>query len=616
VSLAIVMGTVLAFYLWTAATSVGPNLADRPATSSSLGSTSSPIDPSNKLVEAFLHGRLNVDVPLPRGLRPDGRRTGALYITGDQHDLSFHDGKLYTYWGPAPVLVLLLPAHVLGLGYLSQALAVLIFAAIAFLLSVALLGVLVRRLVPRTPHWAFLVGVVVVGTGNLAPYLLRRPEVYELASVSALCFGVAAVLCFTRALFRDEVRSFELALGSLCAGLALGSRPPLGVVGAIGVAVVLWRLFAGPRPSAARVLQLSAALMLPFLACAVAYGAYNQARFGSVFDFGDRHQLHAATRFGPPSSSEYVLPGLWWYALALPRLRLQFPYLWAPPGPWPGIGISHGYQQLDPTAGVLPTVPLLAALALVPWGWRRYVGHLRLMLVGLAVVGTVLLLFLAHSFGTATMRYELDFRTWLIVAALLAWLAAISQARSRGLRRALVSVGAVLATWGVIASVALSIVGEKDRFLQLHPAAYGSLARFFSPLPTAVAELRGHPLIAAVGATPNLAPWGYNRISLDGVGFSVGISPATLQVIAPHTGVFRLHARLSRVSSVPRSIRLRVGVSANRTGQFGPPTGAVAFPVLLKLGMNEVRVEVAYSASSLTDEQQGGLVQLSDVRIR
>lgn len=620
-SLAALVAALLAFYAWTAATSVGPNLADRPATSNSLGATDKPIDPSNELAHAILHGRFDLGLPVPPGLRrakdihdPAGRG----YLSSDYLDLSYYRGRFYTYWGPAPVVLLFVPAHLLGFGYVSQALGVLLFSALALLLGVALLWVLTRRFFPALPHWAFLVGVAALGTGDLLPYLLSRPEVYELAIASALCFATAALLCFVCGLLRER-RSLPLvALGSLFAGLAFASRVPIAIVLVVGAVLIAWPWVRTARPSRSEAARTALALLGPFAACFAAYAAYNAARFGSPLDFGNSHQLQVASVAGQSTTSaQNVPPGLWYYLLAPPRLRLQFPYLWLPPGPGAPVPTPAHYGPVEPTAGLLPTLPFVLALVLAPYALRRRPAELKVVVAAFTAVAAVLVVFLASLFASATMRYEVDYRTLLLVPALLVWFAVLGAARRRRRRRAVAAAGVVLALWGIAASMLVTLTGEKGRLAQLHPGTLASLASFFSPLPTAAAQVAGHPMIAAVDGTTDVPPFAYDRLSLDGMNLDVGGQAVILQVVSPSTRVYRLRTVAARDPGIPVTARLRIGVSANRTGQFAPPTpGPKVFPIQLEQGLNDVRVEVDYDARQLAPAPDQGLVSLADIRIR
>src|SRR3954447_11900744 len=114
-------------------------------------------EPYPRLANAFLHGRLSLDVRVPPGLLklrdpydPDQNaryRNCCGFKPDSLHDLSLHDGKVYPYWGPVPA-VAFMPFELFG-GHLEQAWAVFGFSVAALLLSLAVLGELLALVAAR-----------------------------------------------------------------------------------------------------------------------------------------------------------------------------------------------------------------------------------------------------------------------------------------------------------------------------------------------------------------------------------------------------------------------------------------------------------------------------------
>src|SRR3954463_12938507 len=222
--LAVVAGLVVGLYAWTALTS-----ESAPA---------SRVDPYNRLAEAFQRGHLALSVrPDPGLLRlsdPYDPDQNGYYLLPDPryvHDLSLYHGRLYAYWGPTPVLVLFLPARLLGADYVPLSGAGPIFAVIAFAAAAALLVVLTRRFLPATPNWMLLAGVALVGLGNFSLFNLRRPAVYEASITAGLAFACVGLLLLGLALLGARRKLVLFAASSACLGFAFGARPTLIVLG-------------------------------------------------------------------------------------------------------------------------------------------------------------------------------------------------------------------------------------------------------------------------------------------------------------------------------------------------------------------------------------------------
>lgn len=135
----LVLLLALAFYLWTADTSVPFNFDTTNA------------DDYNLLTTAFLHFHTFMPVAVPPGLlhlhNPYDPALNAPYQTGVIHDLLFYHGHFYSSWGPTPVFALFLPFRLTG-HQMSQSFAVVVFSFIGLVCSVKLMHVLIRRFVP------------------------------------------------------------------------------------------------------------------------------------------------------------------------------------------------------------------------------------------------------------------------------------------------------------------------------------------------------------------------------------------------------------------------------------------------------------------------------------
>jgi hypothetical protein len=585
-ALAALLLATLAFYVWTA------------ATSGDMGLYHGRIDPYNAMATAFVHGHLDLPLHVPRQLLalpdPYSPQARGPYVTSDLSDLSLFHGKLYAYWGPAPALLLFVPFRALGLGDLPPGVAVIVLAFGGLLASVALLRFLVGRFLPRTPRWAQLVAVAVLATCNAAPWLLRRPAQYEVAISGAYCFTWLALLLVLTGGLRDRPSRWRLALGSLCVGIALASRPPLALTIVVPAALlaVWWRRDrTGPRRSLA---PLAVAALGPFVLVGIALAVYNHARFGSFTDFGQRWQLAGSDQTKKAFFDPAYLPaGLWDYLVAPARLRVAFPFFYLPPPPRPPFPYPAGYENVEPTSGMLANLPFLWLLLAAPFGLRGRPAALRAVVWGGVAIAAALVVFLAMVLWSTTNRYEMDFATFLLIPSALAWFAALGRARRRRARRVLQTAGVVLASAAMVVAVAVSFVGEKGLLQNLHPGTFAALQRFFGPVSTAMASIAGHPIIASANGDATLGPWRYDRLGVSGADFDPGPGPTIIQVVSPRREVIRLSAQL--VSGgvarrlIPTITAPGVGSAVGRTVDGGMQR----FDLPVHQGLNDLVMTVA-----------------------
>ena len=593
-ALCIVFVLAALFYLWTA------------GTTSPLALDGADGDPYNRLADAFLHRHLSVGYAPAELLRlPDPYdpvQNAPFRAAYGIHDLALYDGRLYETWGPAPVLVLLVPLRLLGFAP-SSSLTTAMFAIAGLGFALATLRVVLRQ-IGGVPVWMCVLAALALACSTAVPFILRRPAVYEEAIAAGYCFAAAGIWLVASTLVDRAASVWRLALMSLSFGLAAGSRP---VLGALALALVpVYRCLRGAVPPR----RLLAALLGPIGLCGAALLAYNAARFGHPLEVGQSYVLAGynprTVRYADPG---YVAPGLWFYLLSPPRPTTLFPFivLTPPPISYPG-GVPAGYTGLEITGGLLPMTPILLLIAALPWIWRQRsapLGPLPLALVVLIVAGVAGLLFLSFEFFGTTQRYEVDFAPLFLIAAIAAWLA-LSDA-ARGARRRLVRVGgAILIVWGCITGLAISFTGYYNGLAASHPGTWHFLEDLGSPVSTAIAIVAGRPVLADV-SSPNLVQVSavrYTSLGAGVTGFSLGAADqATLTIVSPDSRRAALVVTAMRGPAIGRHASLEVVLRgpgreshayAIRAARTDVP---LRLPVQLGRGLNRIVLSPLASAS-------------------
>jgi hypothetical protein len=574
------------FYGWTAWTSSVPHSGRAQA------------DPYNRLTDAFLDGRLDLAPGPPPGLlalpNPYDPVANAAFRTPDVNDLSLRDGRLYAYWGPTPALTLFLPYRALGAGDLPPAIAALVFALVGLAAAVALLVTLQRRFLPATAGWQLALGAVALALCSVVPYVLRRPQVYETAILSGYCFVWLALLLLARLAVAERGGLGALAGASLCAGLAFASRPTAGVaVVALAAAavVVLRRREAAGRGR--RVAVLGAALG-PWALCVAALAAYNAARFGSPTEFGIRYQLGSQDFHSREFYAlRYLGPGLWHYLVAAPLPRVEFPFAWLNPTRSDPFGVPD-YDGLERIAGTFVVAPAVLLLALAPWALRGAAPALRRIVAAAAAAPAVIVLFLALLFWGCLMRYEADYTSFLLTGALLTWFAATRRAAPGRGRVAVKATGATLIVFGALVGVAISLVGEDDRYRFEHPGTWASMQRLTAPLATGAAAIAGHPILSSIDGEAVASPQRYGQLGVQGYTMEIGATPRRLGAVSGSRETASLRVRLVRGPAIPQAQPLAFVVRS--AGGFAASAQVDGrrhdIPVVLGRGRNDLHVAV------------------------
>ncbi len=569
----------------------------------------------NQLATGFLHGHLYLPTQPPRGLvalsNPYNPLLNAPYqgLNGVHHDLSYYHGHFYLSWGPTPVVTLYAPWSLLHLPQLQAYLAVCLYGIIGLGFALALWSFLVTTYLTKARLWRVTLGGIALALGSVVPFLLRRPDVYEVAVASGYCFAMASLYLLATGFLGGRLGMLRLACGSACAGLAMGGRPDLAL---LGIPVVFVTLGLMKRDRLRRWddrLVSFAVVTGPFACIVLLLLAYNYARFNSVFEFGQRYALA-----GIDQSRESLLsfsligPGLLHYLFQPIRLSFAFPFVALTPS-WPnpdGHVVNLANIQVELLGGILVTTPILLFLFAAPWALRRFPqAEFRHVVYVLVATGGGVLLSLAMAIGI-TMRYEVDFSTILLLAGLLIWLV-LSQHNTIG--RPIAIIGAALLVYASVVGLAISVTGYYDWLRTGSPSTYNALEDATSWFPTVLTMFTGHPDIVRIIVAE--APYPQ---SLGSTGtLDPGRSPFWLvqhndevDIVAPSNRSYDLDMHVTAISGIaePKSVALVMRFDGDRVVYPLPKDRTWTVPVHLERGLDRVLLAVSFKGS-LPSASQG-----------
>lgn len=600
----LLLGLTLAFYLWTATSSGNPIRFDLDQP-----------DAYNRLTDGFLEGRLSLVEAPPKGLtelpNPFDPVANAQYRTGANiHDLSLYEDKLYLYWGPAPALTTFLPWRVVPFaGDLQENLVVVIYAFGTVLASVLLLRFLVARWIPGAPRWGVLLATLALALSNVAPFLLRRPTVYEVALAAGACFLMLGLFLLARGLLGERRRPALAAAGSASVGLAVASRP-VHVLAGGALLLIAWFVARGCEGWGPR-LRAAAPVLVPFGAVVLLLLAYNVARFGSPGEFGQSYQLAgvdvtARKGFQP----QYIAPGLYFLVFAPVRWSLAFPFAHLPPPPGYPFTLPAGYDGIEITGGILWTTPiLLVGLVCGILARRNMAPALRRSLLGAVVLACALAFLSAFTLWGTTMRYQMDFAPFAVLAAVVAWLVYIA---ARPPARVAKVLGAAAIAFGALTGAAISFTGYYDSLRTGQPGTYRSLENVTGSIPTAASMLVGRPIVLAVrgpGAGGVATSEDYLTAGTGPVTYVQGADPIQVTIVSPddrETGL-RATGVIPGYSPPAEDVRI-IAAGAGPRAEARIDGGQVFLPVRLKRGLNRVELRLGGGATSQTRVEMRDLV--------
>jgi hypothetical protein len=421
-------------------------------------------DFQNLLADAFLDGRLDLPIEVPQGLLElpdpyDPAANAPYQLSAGIHDLTLFDGKLYSYFGPTPVLLLYIPFRVLGVGDLGPTLATLIFCAGGFLASWGTFRIVIRRFMGACGLAYEAIAIIALGFCAPIGWLIHIGRAYETAIACGYFMASVGIYFICRGLFAGRRwTTLSLALGGMSLAGAVGARPNL----ALGVFVVVYAVVFVLKGEFDRNVSRRAALValcVPYVVVGIALAAYNWMRFDSVAEFGTNYMLSGENvRLARKDEISLLVRGLYYYFLSPWQRRDEFPWIGLRDLAFP-TPIETGYL-LEPVAGLVPLMPaaVIGIIAFFCWPWRavRRWPWLAAMLAVFVVVGFAQVALASYHIHGATMRYEMDFAPILLLASVIGFVVTVATVRSTRGRVALNAIALVAVAVSTFGSIAIT----------------------------------------------------------------------------------------------------------------------------------------------------------------
>lgn len=431
-----------------------------------------------QMFDAFQKGQLNIDTDydlsilekLENPYDPAARReaTGEKY--GVIWDRAFYDGKLYSYFGIAPVIFLYYPAYFLTGHVLSDALAAAIMTAIAAVLMFKILIELCKRMKNKPPFLLVLVCGLTLPCGALLWTTEVNANFYHLAVLSGICSVCAFFLYVLKADACADgwKRKVNFAIAGVCVAATVASRPNLVIY--ILIAFPLLFSIIKSRPYGVKSLLTDiAAFCLPMFALGGLIMAYNAARFGSPFDFGANYQLTLADTSTYSLSSALALPAMYHFFFQTPSFDGNFPFL------HPN-ATRLGQYNVQRTVYISQSVgsfffPITWGVSAIGLLWKE--SKRKFIAATVAVLCVLFMVVFDLCFGGVHLRYSADVMFVLTILGAYLLLSAVSRARKGSTAHvALYTATVVLCLITVLVALPLIFDNERDMILKYHKDFY------------------------------------------------------------------------------------------------------------------------------------------------
>ena len=393
-------------------------------------------------------------------------------------DVSLYNGKYYLYWGPAPALIVAF-IKLIYPGVIGDQIITFAFLVGSLILSILILISLWHDFFTSLPIWAVLISILVAGLVIPIPWLLHRANAYEAAITSGQFFLIGGAYWVYLALTRSPVSKLYLILAGIFWALSFGSRATLAFPIAFllcltGIGIV--RIYSFNRKEFAQIILTLAAIGVPVVLGIMAYGWYNWARFGSVFEFGLRYQLtkyNLLDNYNLIFSTSYFRTNFHNYILQPFKTIDAFPFIKAPLGTDALIsGTSDDtIFKARNIVGLLYSFPfgifsIFPLITIIMSFLKMKINHYPMNKNGISITSLSIGLAGSVLFGAiptllcfrVVMRYIFDFIPSLTLLTILGFWLAYQYSLTKPIARILTSIIALgLAIFSILVSIALTI---------------------------------------------------------------------------------------------------------------------------------------------------------------
>ncbi|MBR6257439.1 MAG: hypothetical protein IKR23_08680 [Lachnospiraceae bacterium] len=357
-------------------------------------------------------------------------------------DYAYYEGKYYVYFGIIPELLFYYPWYKIHGEAPTNCDASWRFASLLVIGSFLLIWELIKRFKRGSfPFWLYLLMSYSFCLYANYVFLISRPDIYNIPVLAGNAFTILGLgLWFAAAGRKGRIRIPFLTAGSLCMACAVGCRPQMALFSFISIFIFLFEEKDGKYSFKNRSLLTKGSIpdticfALPFALIAIPVCWYNQARFGSIFEFGATLSLTTNDMNLRGFNMDRLIRGLYCFLIQPTVTTNDFPYLTSSV-------VDSAYMGRNLVeftfGGVLTACPLMLIIPALVFGlFGKLKSEEKAVCLTLLIASFVICVFDVNSAGIL-YRYTCDFTTGFLIAAFLLWIPLLSEEKDRVLSRRL-----------------------------------------------------------------------------------------------------------------------------------------------------------------------------------
>ena len=424
--------------------------------------------------DAYIKGQLHLDVPVDDKLialsNPyDPYKRDGITVLWDH---AFYNGKYYSYYGHAPIYLVMLPIYWIS-GYVPSNLFVLQLGVLFSIFAILLASLEVIKLFVKKVNGPLLVLTlvsVVFGslllTNNTYEY---GGMIYRIPYAYANGFLFLTIYLFIKGYRANAYRFLYFIFAGLSLVFIVFSRP-LELVYLFLFIPVIIKMIKDYRGTKQTIIDYVPALSIVLIG-AIIVCVMNAVRFGSIFEFGEHYQLTVTDCRNNKLDVNGVLPALYHFFLQTPKYNkaehlLMYRY-------------ANEYFDTHPyntcSVGLL-FVPICLLMLLTPFVFTKDDDYTFKIF---AIASPIVIFFMAYinyCFAGVCPRYLLDIAQWGALTGGLIGLKALEKDNGKH------PIVPILLSLVLISNIALSGQYHFMEFDGLRPGDYNGLYSIFKSI--------------------------------------------------------------------------------------------------------------------------------------
>ncbi|MBP1592607.1 MAG: hypothetical protein ILP22_11265 [Oscillospiraceae bacterium] len=295
---------------------------------------------TQEIVDSFEHGRVDIMTEMnPKLLELENpydwsQRTDEVGSYPWDHLL--YNGKYYSYYGIAPVLLVFLPYHLITGYYFPSVWSVFFFGMFGIIFLTKFYLCLADKFFKKISASLVLSGFLIMQLSSGILICNISPLFYEVAqSAGFLCTTAGAYFLISSGVIGEgKINKFRLAVSGVWLSLGVLSRPTIAVYCLAAMLLV----YAGAKKQNALydkksgksrflfLLPYLAAALVPYMVIGSVQVWYNMARFGNPLEFGIKYSLTINDFTQSQYHTHFAVIGFLAFLFQMPSFIENFPF--------------------------------------------------------------------------------------------------------------------------------------------------------------------------------------------------------------------------------------------------------------------------------------------------